>query len=282
VSNVPEAYRVRGPSALAGDPRRVGHLALVLALTDWKLRFFDSVLGYVWSLLRPLMLFGTLYVVFSLLVDIGAGVEYYPLTLLIGVVLFSAFAEITSSSVTSMLDRENLVRKVACPRLAIPLSVATLATFGLLLNLITVAIFVAGNGLEPRWSWLLLPLPLAGVLVFATGIGMLLSALYVPFRDARPIWEVISQALFYATPVLWPVQLLEGEADWLEKLVMCNPLAVLIQSFRWLLVGSDAPSPVDVTGSWAWMAVPAAIAIGCCVLGAVVFSRTAPTAAEDL
>jgi len=279
--SIPEAYQVRGPSALGGDPRRVANLAIVLALTDWKLRFFGSVLGYVWSLLRPLALFGILYFVFSELVDVGAGVAHYPLMLLAGMVLFSTFGEIVGASVTSLLDRETLVRKVSFPRLAIPLSVVALATLGLLLNLVIVAIFVAANGLTPRLSWLLLPLPVLGMLAFGAGVGMLLAALYVPFRDVRPIWEVIAQALFYATPVLWPVQALEGQADWLAKLVMSNPVAVLIQEFRRFLLGPEVPGAADVAGA-AWLLVPAAVFVACCVLGVVVFKRMAPHVAEDL
>src|SRR3954464_6315511 len=113
------AYRVMGPSAVSGDPRRLWHLSLMLAVTDWKLRFFGSVLGYVWSLLRPVLLFGILYVVFSEVVDVGAGVQDYPLLLLAGMVLFFTFSEMTSGAVTSVVDRETLVRKVAFPRMAV-------------------------------------------------------------------------------------------------------------------------------------------------------------------
>jgi ABC-2 type transport system permease protein len=259
----------------------MAHLAVTLALTEWKLRFFGSVLGYVWSLLRPLMLFGILYLVFSQLVAIGNGIPHYPLLLLAGLVLFATFSEITSASVTAVLDRETLVRKVAFPRLAVPLSVTVLASFGLLLNLVTVAVFVALSGVEPRWSWLLLPLPLLAMLAFATGIGMLLAALYVPFRDVRPIWDVIAQALFYATPIFWPVQALADQPEWLARLVMSNPVAVLIQEFRRLLVGPAVPSPADLVG-WPWLAVPALIVVALLGVGFAVFSRMAPHMAEDL
>jgi ABC-2 type transport system permease protein len=282
VTTLPRSEEVTGPSALAGDRRRLLDLAIVLAKSEWKLRFFGSVLGYVWSLLRPLLLFGILYLVFSVVVHVDAGVQHYPLMLLLGIVLFSLFGEITGGSVTSLLDRETLVRKVAFPRLAIPLSVAVLAAMNLLLNLVTVAIFVGASGVAPRWTWLALVLPLLGVFVLATGVGMLLSALYVPFRDMRPIWDVVAQALFYATPILWPVQSLAGHAEWLSKLAMANPLAVLIQEARRLLLGPSVPSPVDVAGSWTWMLVPAVATVVLVVLGFVVFDRLAPHVAEDL
>ena len=276
------AYRVKGPSALAGDPRRLAHMSVTLALTDWKLRFYGSVLGYVWSLLRPLMLFGILYFVFSEIVKVGSGVHNYPLVLLVGIVLFFTFGEMTGGSVTSMVDRETLVRKVTFPRMAVPLSVVLVATFNLLLNLVTVAIFVAASGISPRWTWLLLPLPLLGLIVLGAGLGMLLSALYVPFRDVRPIWEVASQALFYATPILYPIEKVTERSATLTKFVMSNPLAVLIQEFRHFLLGADAPSAAAAMGGTVWLLIPAAVLVGLTALGFTVFNRMAPFAAEQL
>src|SRR5919199_3183094 len=211
------AYRVTGPSAVSGDPRRLVTLSFTLAVTDWKLRFFGSVLGYVWSLLRPLLLFGILYVVFSQFVGVNAGIANYPLLLLSGIVLFFTFGEMTGGAVMSLVDRETLVRKVSFPRLAVPLSVSLAASFNLLLNLVTVAIFVAAGGIQARWTWLLLPLPLVGLVLLGTVLGMLLSALYVPFRDVKPIWDVVSQALFYATPILYPIEKVAERSDALVK-----------------------------------------------------------------
>jgi ABC-2 type transport system permease protein len=276
------AYRIRGPSAIAGDPRRLLHMSAVLALTDWKLRFFGSVLGYVWSLLRPLLLFGILYVVFSQVIGVGAGIANYPLILLAGIVLFFSFGETTGGAVTSMVDRETLVRKVSFPRMAVPLSVTFAASLNLLLNLVVIAIFVAASGIPARWTWLLLPLPLLGLVVFGTGLGMLLASLYVPFRDVRPIWEVASQALFYATPILYPVEKVAAQSDTLVKVVMSNPLAVLIQEFRHLLLGPDVPTAAAAMGGTGWLLIPAAVFVGLTVLGVWAFNRMSPHAAEQL
>jgi ABC-2 type transport system permease protein len=281
-ADVATAYRVRGPSAVSGDPRRLFALSRTLAVTDWKLRFFGSVLGYVWSLLRPLLLFGILYVVFSQFVGVNAGVASYPLLLISGIVLFFTFGEMTGGAVTSMVDRESLVRKVGFPRMAVPLSVVIAATFSLGLNLVIVAIFVAASGASPRWSWLLLPVPIALLLILGTGLAMLLSALYVPFRDVRPIWEVFQQALFYATPILYPVEKVAERSATLAKVVMANPLAVIVQEFRHLLLGPSVPSAAKAIGGTEWLLVPAAILIGVTLLGFAVFNRMAPHAAERL
>ena len=194
---VPQRRRVRGPSALGGDPRRFFQLTLTLAITDFKLKFFGSVLGYLWQLMRPLMLFGVLYVVFVQFVRLGGeSVAHYPAVLLTGLVTYMFFSAATSGCVRAVLNREALVRKIEFPRLVIPLAVVLVAAFDLVLNFVAVFIFVVADGVEPRLSWLELPLLLLAVGVLATGCGMLVSALYVRYRDVEPIWEVFLQVAF--------------------------------------------------------------------------------------
>ncbi|MDQ3723765.1 MAG: ABC transporter permease [Actinomycetota bacterium] len=277
---VPEAYRVRGPSAIGGDPRRFWNLARTLAATDWKVRFYGSALGYVWSLLRPLMLFGIVYVVFSEVLDAGRGVAHYGVILLLAMIMYFFFSEVTGAGVTAMVDRESLLRKVGFPRAVVPLSVALVAAMNLALNLVVLAGFVALNGVQPRWTWLALPIPFALLLVFATGVAMLLSALYVRYRDVRPIWEVVLQALFYATPVLYPIEAVLGVSETLAKVALLNPIATLIQESRHLLTG--APSAASVLGSPVLLLVPLTILVLVAWLGVRVFDRMAPLAAEEL
>jgi ABC-2 type transport system permease protein len=275
-----EAYRVRGPSAIGGDPRRFWNLAKTLAATDWKVRFYGSALGYVWSLLRPLLLFGIVYFVFSYVVDAGRGVDYYGVILLLAMILFFFFSEVTAGGVTAMVDRESLLRKVGFPRAVVPLAVALVAAMNLALNLVVLAVFVAASQVAPRWTWLLLPLPFVLMLVFATGVALLLSALYVRYRDVRPIWEVVLQALFYATPILYPIQAVIGESQTLATIALCNPIAALIQESRHLLVGGMSLG--EAMGSDALVLIPLALLVAITSLGVVVFDRLAPRAAEEL
>jgi ABC-2 type transport system permease protein len=276
------AYRVTGPAALSGSPGRFLNLTLMLAVTDWKLRFYGSALGYLWSLLRPLLLFGLLLFVFSEIVRIGGDVPNYPVVLLIGVVLFSYFSEVTGDAVESVLDREQLVRKVSFPRMVVPLSVTLAGSFSLLLNLAAAAVLVLAVGVEPRLSWLLLPIPLACLVVLATGVAMLLSALYVPFRDVRPIWDVVTQALFYATPIFYPVEFLIGQSELLTKIVMASPLAVIVVETRRLVLGPESTSASDAVGSDAFLLIPLALLVAIAVAGFLVCNRMAPRAAEQL
>jgi ABC-2 type transport system permease protein len=275
-------YEVRGPSALAGDWRRSLDLAVMLAYTDWKLRFFGSVLGYFWSLLRPLLLFAVLYAVFSQVVDVGGDVQDYPVQLLIGVILFSFWGEVTGGSVTSVVDRETLVRKIAFPRAVIPLSVALEAAFSLFLNLLVLGAFLAIAGVEPQWTWMLVPFPLLFLVLFAVGLSLMLSSLYVSFRDVKPIWEVILQALFYATPVIYPIQVLAEKSESLSHIAMMNPVATAIQETRHLILGADTPSAADAIGDPALLVVPLSIVVAAMVAGYVIFDRLAPRVAERL
>jgi ABC-2 type transport system permease protein len=276
------AVRVSGPASFHDDPRRFWQLTLTLARTDWKVRFFGSALGYLWSLLRPLMLFGILFFVFSEVVGAGDNVAHFPIVLLSGMMIYFFFADTTGAAVTSLVDRESLVRKVGFPRLVVPLAVALVATFNLLLNLVVLAIFLALSGVTPRWSWLLFPIPVVLVGVLATGTGLLLAALYVRFRDIKPIWEVVLQALFYATPILYPITLVQEKSETLAHVLMANPLAALIQEARHLLLGPDSPSAAEAIGGDLRLLIPAAILVVMAVLGYVVFERMAPHAAEEL
>ena len=276
-----EAYRVRGPTAFGDrDLRRFWNLTRTLAATDWKVRFYGSALGYVWTLLRPLMLFGIVYLVFSEVIDAGAGVEFYGVILLLAMMLYFFFSEVTGAGVTSMVDRESLLRKVGFPRAVVPLSVALVAAMNLALNLVVLAVFVVASGVEPRWTWLLLPIPFALMLVFATGVAMLLSALYVRYRDIRPIWEVVLQALFYATPILYPIEAVIARSETLATIMLLNPIAAIIQESRHLLTGAMPLS--EAIGSEALILVPLAILVTATWLGVRVFDRMAPVAAEEL
>ena len=279
---LPPAYRVRGPSALSGDFRRFLHLTTTLAFNDWKLRFFGSVLGYFWSLLRPLLLFGILYAVFSEVVRIGGDVQDYPVQLLVGVIMFTYFSDVTGAAVESVVDSEMLVRKVAFPRLVIPLSVTLTASFNLVINVFIVGVFLALSGVSPRWEWLLVPFPVALLVMFSAGVAMLVSALYVLFRDVRPIWDVVLQALFYVTPIFYPVEAVISRSESLARLAVANPIAAVIQETRHLLLGPPTPGVDDVMGSSVAVLVPLGVLGALAVLGFVVFNRLAPHVAEAL
>lgn len=280
---------IHGPGALTGDLRRFWHLTYNIASSEFKLKFYGSALGYVWQVMQPLLLFGVLYFFFVVIAEIGSsgepGERNYAVQLLGSIVLFTFFNEATTGAVRSVVNRENLVRKIQFPRLAIPLSVVLLSFFNFLVNFTVVLIFAFAEGLTPTWSWLEL-LPIVALLgLFSAGVAMLLAALFVNFRDVEPIWAVIGQLLFYGSPVIIPIkkvrQFLRPHPPLLH-IYMLNPLAVLLQQFRHAMVDPATVPAAKIAGGWLELLGPLAIVLGMLALGFYVFNRSAPYVAENL
>jgi ABC-2 type transport system permease protein len=283
----PVSHRVHGPSALGGDLRRFWSLTFTLARTEFKLRFYGSALGYVWTLVRPLLLFGVIWLFFTKVANVnkttGPGSHFYGAQLLASIVLFTFFAEATAGAVRSVVDRENLVRKIHFPRMVIPLSVVLLGVFNLGLNLIVVMFFAIGSGVRPTLGWLELPLIIGALIVLAVGVALLLSALFVHFRDIQPIWEVISQILFYASPVIISIDTVRAKlGHTLLHVYMLNPLAVIFQQFRHAIITRGTLSAGQALGSWTALLEPIGIVVAIFIIGFTVFNRAAAKIAENL
>lgn len=284
-------HEVLGPSAVGPDLRRFATLTWTLAVTDFRLRFMGSALGYLWTLMRPLMLFGVLYVVFSIFLDFGDEVRFFPVALLLGIVLFTFLSEATSTAVRSIVSRENLVRKIDFPRLAVPLSTVLTATFNLGLNLVPVIVFFLLSGGSPRSTWLLFPIVIVLLIVLATSLAVLLSALFVRYRDVEPIWDVVLQVTFYATPIFYTLQTVRTKVDeglggqWADvvpQALVSNPFAALVQQGRHWLIDPSHQAPNQTYGTWVEVLIPLGIIAALAVLATVVFRREAPRIAEDL
>jgi ABC-2 type transport system permease protein len=276
-----ELREVRGPSALGGGRRRFFDLLWLISLNEFRKSFYGTALGYVWSLFRPLLLFGVLLVVFTKIIKFGTGVEHYAVLLLFNIVLFTFFQEATGAAVNSVLAQEGIVRKTQFPRLVIPLSSVLVALFTLGLNMIIVVLFILGAGVEPTWTWLLLPLILLPLLILTAALSLLLSALNVRFRDVAIIWTVFATALFYVTPVLYPITT-PGLPQALKDLLLINPLTPILTQARTWIVEPAAPGAVAAAGGWLHLLPAAAIFVLVCVAGVWVFRREAPKIAELL
>jgi ABC-2 type transport system permease protein len=279
----PARKPILGPTAVGGDPMRVLKLGWALAVADFKLRFFGSVLGYVWQLMRPLLLFGILFVVFSEFLDFGGGVPFYPVSLLLGIVLFTFFSDATAGAVRSLVMRESLMRKIEFPRLAVPLATVLTASFNLALNLIPVVVFLLLSGGSVRLTWLELPVILGILMAFSLGIGMVLSVLYVRYRDVEPIWDVALQAMFYGAPIFYTGQLVaEKTSDTVAELIMLNPFAAILQQARYAMIDPAHESAGAAVGGAGMLLIPAAVVVLVVAGGALLFRRRAPRIAEEL
>jgi ABC-2 type transport system permease protein len=275
--SVPELIDVRGPTPLGGGRKRAWDLLCLIAITEFRRTYLGTALGYLWSLGRPLLLFGVLLTVFTQAFNLGDRVQSYPVLLLFGIVLFSFFQEATTQAVPSIVSQEAVVRKTQFPRLVIPLSVVLTGLFNLGVNLVVVFGFLLVYGVSPTWTWLGLPLILAALLALTTAVATTLAALYPRFRDTGIIWGVAVTALFYATPVLYPLDIVPER---LRDLLALNPLAPLLELARKWVIDPSAPQPVSVTNGTFW--IPITIFLALCALAVWVFRREAPRIAEEL
>jgi ABC-2 type transport system permease protein len=237
-------------------------------------------LGYFWSLLRPAILFSVLLVVFTQIFRVGGeNVEHYPVFLLLGIVLFTYFQEATAAAVTSVVANEGIVRKTQFPRLVIPLATVVTGGFNLLLNMVPVFVFILAFGVEPTWTWLLLPLVLLALFVLTTAVAMILSALYVRYRDVAIIWGVVGTVLLYGSPILYPF---ENAPHKLQTALLFNPLTPILAQARHWIIEPDAPSAVAAMGGWGRASISVVVFALVCAAGVWIFRREAPRIAEDL
>lgn len=276
-----ELREVNGPSALGGGRKRFKDLLWLMAATEFKRTYFGTVFGYLWSLARPLLLFSVLLLVFTQVFKVGSQLENYPVLLLLGIVNFTLFQEATQHSVGSVVGQEAIVRKTQFPRLVIPLATVLTSTFNYGLNLIVVTLFVLAWGVDPTWTWLLFPFAVAALFVLTCATSAMLSVLYVRFRDIAIIWVVVAQVLFYGTPILYPIELLDNST--VEEILMLNPLAVIFEQVRvWILAEAAAPTAAEAAGGVLRLLPATAIYVGICAFSVWIFRREAPRIAEDL
>lgn len=251
-----------------------------LVRTDFKLRYQGSVLGYAWSLLKPLLMFGILYIVFVKFLRIGGSIPNYPVYLLFGIVLWSFFTEMTGQSLSSIVGRGDLIRKIRIPRWIIIVSSSISALINLALNLLVIGVFVVLGGVDIRMSVLWLPLILLEIYLLALGVSLILSAAYVKYRDISYIWDVLVQAGFYLTPILYPLSVITNVAY--QKIILLNPMAQAVQDARYALVTPDTLTISSVFGNWLYRLIPISIVLVILITGILYFKKQAKDFAENL
>jgi ABC-2 type transport system permease protein len=251
-----------------------------LVRTDFKLRYQGSALGYAWSLLRPLLIFVILYVVFVKFLKVGSGTPHYPVYLLFGIVIWNFFVEMTMQSLTSIVGRGDLIRKIRIPRWIIILSSSISALINLGLNLVIIAIFMVISHVSPSHDVWLLPLLLVEIYLFAFALSLFLSALYVKYRDVSYIWEVCIQAGFYATPILYPLSRIPNLT--FQKVLLLNPIAQVLQDARYVLITNQTVTIQHVFKKGWYEYIPYAIIAILLVGGLLYFKRESKYFAENI
>jgi ABC-type polysaccharide/polyol phosphate transport system ATPase subunit/ABC-type polysaccharide/polyol phosphate export permease len=274
VPSVPLPKNVKAPRGsrrgLESRFRRFLDATVALAIAEFRIRYLDSALGYIWALGEPLLMFTVLYFVFSRVVNVQSGL-HYPVKLLLGVVLFGFFAEATVLAMTSLVTRANLLRRIAFPASAVPLSstLTTMLTFGISLGI--ALLFALLSGIVPTARWLeLIPLLLL-LVATAAGASLLLALLFVALRDVRQIWGVATRMLFFATPVFYPVQ---AVPEGMRHVMMLNPLAVVVVEANHAVIDAQAPTAAAASGGAGWLAIPITLAIALPIVGGWFFARS--------
>jgi ABC-2 type transport system permease protein len=248
----------------------------VMARTQFKLKYVDSILGYVWSLAKPLSYFGVLWIVFGRFFDTGIG--RFPAYLLIGIVLYTFLFDAVGAALPSILERGPLLRRIAFPPLVIPVSATVTAAMTFGVNLVVVAIFVGASGVVPGVGWLLLPLLLLQLYAFVLGLALLVATLFVRFHDIGPIWELVAQLTLFASPIMYPITILP---DWAERLVMLNPFVQVLQDVRRIVLGSHESLGTLPTSVWSHVAT-VVLTVVTLLVGLWVYRHDAPTFAEKV
>lgn len=253
-----------------------------LVITDFKLRYQGSALGYVWSLLRPLFLFIILYIVFANFLKLGATIPHYPVYLLLGVVFWNYFTEVTNLGMSAIVSKGDLMRKINFPKYVIVLAGSFSAFINLIINFIVIGVFMAFAGIELHWQSLLIFPLLAQLFVLSLGVAFLLSALYVRLRDLNYIWEIFLQAAFYATPILYPLSLVIERSEFAAKVMLLNPVAQIIQDTRDVLITSQTTTFEDIFSSGWYRLIPIGFTVVLMVVAAWYFHRQSPKFAEEV
>jgi ABC-2 type transport system permease protein len=261
--------------------RRNRILLRELVITDFKLRYQGSALGYAWSVLKPLFLFAILYVVFDRFLSIGKSIEHFPVYLLLGIVLWTFFSEATNLGLQSIVGRGDLIRKINFPKYIIVISGTISSLINLSINLLVVLFFILINGVSISWEALLIIPLIIQLYVFALAIAFFLAALNVKFRDTGYLWEVLMQAAFYATPIIYPLQLVLVQSEMAAKLLILNPVAQIIQDARYVLVTHDTITMWQLFSDLR-LAIPFIIVIGMLVLATQYFKKNSKTFAEEI
>lgn len=262
--------------------RRNRILLKELIKTDFKLRYQGSVLGYLWAVLRPLLMFAILYVVFCKILRFGGDIPHYPVYLLTGTVLWSFFTECSSQGMQSIIVRGDLMRKISFPKWIIVVSATATAVINLCINILVIILFALINGVTPSWSWLLVPFSIVELYALALGVSFLLGSINVRYRDVMSIWDVLVQALFYAVPIIYPISMVANTSEIAAKIILLNPIAQSIQDIRYNLITNASITTWNYVDNPLLVAIPIILVVLVLVFATIFFRKRSKYFPEEV
>lgn len=253
-----------------------------LVITDFKLRYQNSVLGYLWALLRPLFLFIILYVILVKILGIGKEIPHWGVALLLGIVMWNFFQEVVKQGLGSIVKNGGIIRKINFPKYIIVVSTSLSAVINLVINLLVVVIFALITHVTFTWGMLLVPLFVIELYVFGVGLAFLLSAVNVRYRDVGYIWDVLTQALFYGSAIMFPLNKVVHMSHHAAVLVGINPITQAIQDARYYGITDKVDTLSTITNHLFINLLPFIITIIAIIVGAIYFRRKSPNFAEEI
>lgn len=252
-----------------------------LVRTDFKVRYQGSALGYLWSLLRPLFMFVVLYIIFVEFLHIGKSIPNWPVALFLGLVMWEFFNEVTKHGLKAVVGQSGIIRKINFPKYIIIISSSLSALINLLLNMIIVVIILVLTHTPVGWGYLLIPVYIAELYIFALGVAFLLSAMYVKVRDINFIWEIVIRAGFYASAVLFPMSRVFDKSEIAGQVLLASPVAQTIQDARHAML-PHLPSTYTYFGRGWLIVIPFAVVLLFLIFGIWYFRRRSPYFAEQV
>lgn len=249
-----------------------------MVVTDFKIRYQGSFLGYLWSLLKPLFMFVILFVIFTYVIPLGQTVPHYAVQLFIGIVFWNFFNEATTTGLTAITSSGDIIRKISIPRYLIVLASSVSALINLALNLIVLLVFIMVDKVPFSPEWFMLPIVIIEVFIFGQALAFFLAAANVKYRDVKYIWELFLQAGFYATPIIYMASRVPEEY---RNLFLINPMAQIIQDARWMIVDKESVTVWSQGSIWGAI-IPLTIVGFSAVFASIYFKKRSNTFAEEI
>lgn len=247
------------------------YLLFNLVSKDFKLRYRRSVLGVVWSMLNPLLMMIVMTLIFTNIFRFQFDMYPFAVYLILGQVFFTIFQDGSTSAMSSIIEAAPLIKKVRVQKIVFPSEKVLFAVVNFCFSLIAVGVVMAFCGMIPSWKIILVPFLTVLLTLFTLGVGYLISALSVFFRDVMHLWGVLTSVWFYFTPVFWPYDALANNGfDWVYTLIQFNPMYHFVSCFRQIVTGIPLPSDMGVLPEFGLCALFSFVSLG---IGLLVFKR---------
>lgn len=223
-----------------------------LVKRDFKKKYKRTILGFLWSMLSPLMMIAVMSFVFSQF--FGRTIEYYVLYILAGQIVFAYFSESTNAGMVSLLNNSSIFSKINVPKFLFVLSRNVSALINFLLTVFIFFGFVFAYGISPDWRMLLIFYPIICLIIFNYGIGLILSALYVFFRDIQYLYSLLLQIVMYGSAIFYSIDMLSRSY---QTVFYFNPLYLYITFMRDVVIYNKIPELwfVALCGLYALLAI---------------------------